>query len=98
MIRKTTIGGVMRQMIFDYARSGGEHRYVQLGLLPGATTPAFATRAPLEFWVRAGDLRVGGALASAQLFHGGLRAEPERQYAARLHQRSTGDDRPSIGG
>jgi hypothetical protein len=64
----TGIGGVSRKMIFDYAPSQGEHRYAQLGVLPGAATPAFRTSAPLELWVRAGDLRVGGAVAHANCF------------------------------
>lgn len=64
----TAIAGVTRRMIFDYAPSRGEHRYAQLGMLPGARTPAFCARAPLELWVRAGDLRVGGSAAYANCF------------------------------
>lgn len=64
----TAIAGVTRKMIFDYALSAGEHRYVQLGMLPGSATPAFTTRAPLELWVRAGDLQVGGMPAGANCF------------------------------
>lgn len=64
----TSIAGVTRRMIFDYARSKGEHRYVQLGMLPGSATPAFTTRAPLELWLRAGDIRAGGAVAHANCF------------------------------
>jgi hypothetical protein len=64
----TAIGGVTRRMIFDYAPSAGEHRYVQMAMLPGSATPAFTTRAPLEIWLRAGDLRVGGAVAHADCF------------------------------
>ena len=64
----TAIGGVTRKMIFDYALSKGEHRYVQMGMLPGSAIPAFTTRAPLELWVRAGDLRVGGSVAYANCF------------------------------
>ena len=64
----TAIAGVTRKMIFDYALSKGEHRYAQMGMLPGSVTPAFTTRAPLELWVRGGDLRVGGAVAYANCF------------------------------
>jgi hypothetical protein len=64
----TAIAGVTRRMIFDYALSQNEHRYVQLGMLPGSATAAFTTRAPLELWVRGGDLRVGGATAYANCF------------------------------
>ena len=64
----TSIAGVTRKMIFDYALSKGEHRYVQMGMLPGSMTPAFTTRAALELWVRGGDLRIEGALAYANCF------------------------------
>lgn len=64
----TGIGGVSRRMIFDYARSEGEHRYVQVGMIPGSKTPAFTTAAPLELWVRAGDLRIGDQVAYANCF------------------------------
>jgi len=64
----TGIGGFARKMIFDYAPSKSEHRYVQLEALPGAATPAFRTSAPLELWVRAGDLRAGDAVAHANCF------------------------------
>ena len=57
----TAIAGVTRKMIFDYALSQGEHRYAQMGMLPGSATPRFTTRAPLEFWVRGGDLRATAA-------------------------------------
>ena len=30
----TSAAGVTRRMIFDYALSNGEHRYVQMGMLP----------------------------------------------------------------
>src|SRR3954468_10729416 len=64
----TLIAGVTRKMIFDYALSQGEHRYVQMAMLPGASVPPFKTRAPLELWMRAGDLQVGGKLAHANCF------------------------------
>lgn len=64
----TAIAGVTRKMIFDYALSKGEHRYAQMAMLPGSATPAFTTRAPLELWVRGGDLRVGGTVAYANCF------------------------------
>lgn len=64
----TGIGGLTRKTVFDYARSRGEHRYVELGLLPGTATPAFTTRAPLELWMRAGDLRAGDAATHANCF------------------------------
>jgi len=64
----TGIGGVTRKMIFDYARSSGEHRYVQMGMISGSKTPAFTTTALIEMWVRAGDLRIGDKVAYANCF------------------------------
>jgi hypothetical protein len=64
----TAIGGMTRKTIFDYARSKGEHRYVEMRMLPGCSTPAFTTRAALELWMRAGDLRLGGVAAHANCF------------------------------
>jgi hypothetical protein len=89
----TAIGGVSRKMIFDYALSKGEHRYVQLGMLPGSATPAFTTRAPLEFWVRAGDLRIGGAVAHANCFvivEAGATLEISSSFGALFHAWSEG--------
>ena len=64
----TGIGGVTRKMIFDYAKSSGEHRYAQIGMIAHSTIPAFATTALLEIWVRAGDIRVGDKVAYANCF------------------------------
>ena len=89
----TVIGGVTRRMIFDYALSKGEHRYVQLGMLPGSGIPAFTTRAPLEFWVRAGDLRIGGAVAHANCFvivEPGATVEITSSFGALFHAWSEG--------
>ena len=84
----TAIAGVTRKMIFDYALSKGEHRYAQLGMLPGSTTPAFTTRAPLELWVRAGDLRIGGTVAYANCFvivEAGAAIEIATSFGALFH-------------
>lgn len=84
----TAIGGVSRKMIFDYARSKGEHRYVQMGMLPGAATPEFTTRAPLEMWMRGGDLRLGGATAYANCFvivEAGTTLRIESDFGALFH-------------
>jgi hypothetical protein len=64
----TAIAGVTRKMIFDYALSNGEHRYAQMAMLPGSSTPPFTTRAALELWVRGGDIRIGGVAAYANCF------------------------------
>ena len=84
----TTVAGVTRKMIFDYAPSKGEHRYVQIGMLPGSATPAFTTRAPLELWMRGGDLRVGGAVAHANCFvivEAGATVAIESSFGALFH-------------
>ena len=91
--RPTAIGGVTRKMIFDYSRSKGEHRYVQIGMLPGSATPAFTTRAPLELWMRAGDLRVGGRAAYANCFvivEAGATIEIASDFGALFHAWSEG--------
>jgi hypothetical protein len=84
----TSVAGVTRRMIFDYARSRGEHRYVQMGMLPGSATPQFSTRGPLELWVRAGDLRVGGNVAYANCFvivEPGATLRIESEFGALFH-------------
>jgi hypothetical protein len=89
----TLVAGVTRKMIFDYALSKGEHRYAQLGMLPGSTIPAFTTRAPLEFWVRAGDVRVGGESAHANCFvvvEPGATLEIASSFGALFHVWSEG--------
>lgn len=64
----TGVAGVTRKMVFDYAASRGEHRYAELAMLPGSATPAFTTAAPLELWVRGGDLEVEGRALHANCF------------------------------
>ena len=89
----TGIGGVTRKMIFDYARSSGEHRYVQMGMISGSKTPAFTTTAPLEMWVRAGDLRIGGEIAYCNCFvvvEPGATIAIESDFGALLHVWSEG--------
>ncbi len=90
----TGVAGVTRKMIFDYSRASGEHRYVQLGMIPGARTPAFTTTAPLEFWVRAGDLRIGDAVAHANCFvivEPGATVSIETDFGALFHAWSEGE-------
>ena len=89
----TAVGGVTRRMIFDYARSRGEHRYAQMGMIPGTSIPAITTRAPLELWVRAGDLRIGGATAYANCFvivEPGATVEIASSFGALFHAWSEG--------
>ena len=89
----TGVGGVTRKMIFDYARSSGEHRYVQMGMISGSKTPAFTTTAPLEMWVRAGDLRIGSEIAYCNCFvvvEPGTTIAIESDFGALFHVWSEG--------
>ncbi len=97
----TAIAGVTRKMIFDYALSKGEHRYAQFGMLPGSSTPRFTTRAPLELWVRGGDLRIGGAVAYANCFvivEPGTTLEIASGFGALFHAWSEGPTDWASGG
>jgi len=89
----TGIGGMTRRMIFDYSRSSGEHRYVQVGMIPGSKTPAFITSALLELWVRAGDLRIADKAAYANCFvivEPGSTVSIESDFGAACHAWSEG--------
>ena len=89
----TTVPGVTRKMIFDFAVAGGEHRYAQLGMLPGAKSPAFTTTALLELWMRGGDLRIGGKVAHANCFvivEPGTTLTLESDFGALFHAWSEG--------
>ncbi len=89
----TGIGGVTRKMIFDYSRSSGEHRYVQMGMISGSRTPAFTTAALLEMWVRAGDIRIGDKIAYANCFvvvEPGTTVSIESDFGALFHVWSEG--------
>jgi hypothetical protein len=84
----TKVAGVSRQMIFDYSQSAGEHRYVQMAMLPGSSVPPFVTRGPLELWLRAGDLRVNHAAAYSNCFvivEAGATVELSSQFGALFH-------------
>ena len=89
----TAIGGVARKMIFDYSRSSGEHRYVQMQMISGSRTPAFTTCALLEMWVRAGDLRIGDKVAYSNCFvvvEPGTTLSIESDFGALFHVWSEG--------
>lgn len=89
----TGVGGVTRKMIFDYSRSSGEHRYVQMGMISGSRTPPFTTTALLEMWVRAGDIRIGDKNAYANCFvvvEPGTTVSIESDFGALFHAWSEG--------
>ncbi len=91
--QSTGVGGVTRRMIFDYGRASGEHRYVQMGMIPGSKTPAFTTTALLELWVRAGDLRIGDKVAYSNCFvviEPGTTLAIESDFGAAFHAWSEG--------
>jgi anti-sigma factor ChrR (cupin superfamily) len=64
----TSVAGVGRRMIFDYRGTGDDRRMVQLQILPGTTIPAHRTSALVEWFVLAGDVRVGDATARGGSF------------------------------
>lgn len=56
----TAVAGISRWLIYDYHKVARDGRSVQLQFLPGSTTPAFDTSAPISFFVIGGALDVGG--------------------------------------
>ena len=64
---ETGISGVRRQMIFDYAGTGTDHRMLQLHIRP-STRFEFSTNALTEIWVRGGNLEVNGQATHANCF------------------------------
>lgn len=65
---QTGVAGIRHQTIYDYAGSGGAHRFVQLALQPGADCPPWQAGAPTEFWLRAGRLEIDGRIALSNSF------------------------------
>lgn len=63
----TGIEGCWRQVIFDYADTGTNHRMVQLSLRPG-TVVEFEATAPIDFWVRGGQIFVNRVPANGGCF------------------------------
>jgi len=63
----TGVPGVKRQMIFDYAGTGSDHRMVQLQVRP-ETEFEFEATALTEFWVRGGAITVNGTEAPSNAF------------------------------
>jgi ChrR Cupin-like domain len=64
---ETGVSGVRRQMIFDYAGTGSDHRMLQLHIRP-STRFEFTTSALTEIWVRGGNLEANGQAAHANAF------------------------------
>lgn len=57
----TSLAGVSRATIFDYAGTPDDRRWVSLRLQPGASLPAHIANGPLDWYVIAGDLQVSKA-------------------------------------
>ncbi len=66
--QQTGVPGLLRQTLFDYARTHTPHRYVQLQAWPGTTCPAWRATALTEFWVRGGAVHINGQVAHANCF------------------------------
>lgn len=64
----TQVAGVSRRMVFDYARTGSDHRLVQLQILPGHDVPVHRTTDLVEWFVLGGDVQIGDARARAGSF------------------------------
>ena len=76
----TTIAGVSRRMIFDYATTGDDRRFVQLSLLPGSAVPPHRTRALVECFLIAGDVDINGQKVCGGAF---VVIEPETEVSIR---------------
>ncbi len=86
-IEGTALAGVTRRLIFDYARTDTNRRFVQLCLLPGTTLPAHVVTDLTEWFVLGGDVAVNGARAGGGSFvvlEPGTKAEVSTQHGARL--------------
>jgi hypothetical protein len=82
----TGVPGVRRQLIFDYARTGSDHRMVQLSVRP-ETAFSFVAGALTEFLVRGGLLVVNGRPVHANCFivcEEGAEVEVRSPYGALL--------------
>lgn len=64
----TGVRGIARQMIYDYAGSGSDHRLVQLAMAPGACCPVWRASAVTEFWIRGGLMEINGQVAHGNCF------------------------------
>ena len=62
------VPGLRRQMIFDYAGTGSDHRFVQWHLQPGLVCPPWRASALTEFWVRGGIVVINGQVVSSNHF------------------------------
>ena len=86
-VETTALAGVTRRVIFDYARTGTDRRFVQLCLLPGTVLPAHRVTDLTEWFVLGGDVCVNGTRAGGGGFvvlEPGTDVEVSTRYGARL--------------
>jgi len=86
-ILTTTLPGVTRRLVFDYAGTGTDRRMVQLSLLPGTQLPVHVTSSLVEFFLLGGDIRVNGIAAiggSFVVIEPGTEISVTSTYGARL--------------
>ena len=65
---ETGVPGLRRQPVYDYAGSGLDRRLLQWQMRPESTVPEWQATAPVELWVRGGELEVNGERAWANCF------------------------------
>jgi hypothetical protein len=81
----TSVAGVMRRMVFDYALTADNKRFVELTLLPGARIPPHLLSANVDWFVMAGDVRVNDKRAAGNhciVMEAGAQIEIESSYGA----------------
>jgi hypothetical protein len=74
--------GITRTTLFDYAGQTWHARYSQLVLAPGAAAPAHQTAGMLDFFVIAGEIRLGDAAAGSGCY---VTVEPETELTLSSH-------------
>lgn len=86
-IETTALAGVTRRLVFDYAGTGTDRRFVQLNLLPGTELPAHLATDLTEWFVIGGDVSVNGTPAGGGSFvviEPGTELSVSSTYGARL--------------
>lgn len=73
----TAVGGVARQLGFDYIQTSDNRRFSQLQFVPGSQTPYMRASDRLELWVRGGALEANGVKAGPSDF---LIIEPNTEF------------------
>jgi hypothetical protein len=61
----TSVAGVSRRVVFDYANTPHNRRFVELSLLPGTTIPMHRLSKNIDWFVIAGDISINEHTACA---------------------------------